>query len=651
MPAQFALRVAILCGFALVMFSIIFFRLWYLQVLSGDKYLKQAQNNQVRDDHGAGAARRDPRPQRARSWSTTAPPSPSSSCPTELPQLAPQAARRSSRASSQVIGMSTDAIEKQLHQQTKDLPANPVTLRRDVSYDLVYYLRENQDSYPGVTVQRVYVRNYPDGTLAAQIYGYVREVTEAAAEGAPLPGAAARRPGRPVRDREHLRQRPARDQRHDPGAGGRGGQPPAGHSSARTQPKPGDNLLLSIDTPVQQAGEAAINSFSTPGAFVAMNVQNGEILGLGSSPTFDPSIFTKPVIPTVDLQAAHQSDTPDAPLTDRAIQGLYPTGSTFKPITAMAALESGVHDAEHDDRRRTGSFSLGAGRHRCTTPGAARTARCSSRRRSRSPPTSSSTTSAPMLYRDGNTSAQEKWASDLGHRPSDRASTCPARSPGCCRRRRGANKLFKEAPDPTARGRASGDPTTSNLATVNWRRPGRPAGRPAPDGGRLRGDRATAATSSARTSGWRSRTRRAASCRRSTPAPQRHLDINPQLPATRSSRGIHMAAQSPGGTSYPVFGNFPIPMAGKTGTAQRPGQPDQSWYVALAPYPNPEDRRRGDDRAGRLRRPGRGARRAADPRRLLQHAPAGGQDGRRQGALAGRRSRPQREPCAAGNPY
>ncbi len=49
LPAQFALRVAILSGFALVMFSIIFFRLWYLQVLSSDKYLKQAQNNQVRD--------------------------------------------------------------------------------------------------------------------------------------------------------------------------------------------------------------------------------------------------------------------------------------------------------------------------------------------------------------------------------------------------------------------------------------------------------------------------------------------------------------------------------------------------------------------------------------------------------------------------
>jgi penicillin-binding protein 2 len=48
-----------------------------------------------------------------------------------------------------------------------------------------------------------------------------------------------------------------------------------------------------------------------------------------------------------------------------------------------------------------------------------------------------------------------------------------------------------------------------------------------------------------------------------------------------------MAAQAPGGTSYAVFGGFPVPVAGKTGTAQRTGQSDQSWYSVLAPYPNP----------------------------------------------------------------
>jgi penicillin-binding protein 2 len=71
------------------------------------------------------------------------------------------------------------------------------------------------------------------------------------------------------------------------------------------------------------------------------------------------------------------------------------------------------------------------------------------------------------------------------------------------------------------------------------------------------------------------------------PAPIRHLNINPSY-RSAIMQGIHEAAQSPGGTSYSVFGNFPIPMAGKTGTAQRPPNPDQSWYVCLAPYPNPK---------------------------------------------------------------
>jgi penicillin-binding protein 2 len=51
--------------------------------------------------------------------------------------------------------------------------------------------------------------------------------------------------------------------------------------------------------------------------------------------------------------------------------------------------------------------------------------------------------------------------------------------------------------------------------------------------------------------------------------------------------GLHLAANEPGGTSYPVFSNFPVPVAGKTGTAERPPNPDQSWYVVMAPYPKP----------------------------------------------------------------
>ena len=64
MSSGFALRVAVLGGIALVMFAVIFFRLWYLQVLSGDKYLAEANNNRIREVRVPGAARRDPRPKR-----------------------------------------------------------------------------------------------------------------------------------------------------------------------------------------------------------------------------------------------------------------------------------------------------------------------------------------------------------------------------------------------------------------------------------------------------------------------------------------------------------------------------------------------------------------------------------------------------------
>jgi penicillin-binding protein 2 len=70
------------------------------------------------------------------------------------------------------------------------------------------------------------------------------------------------------------------------------------------------------------------------------------------------------------------------------------------------------------------------------------------------------------------------------------------------------------------------------------------------------------------------------------PGPRRHVPIKPGSREVILA-GLHDAAQEAGGTSFGVFGGFPVPVAGKTGTAQRPPHPDQSWYAVLAPYPNP----------------------------------------------------------------
>ena len=74
--------------------------------------------------------------------------------------------------------MSLRKVRQTITEQEEVAAGAPVTLRQDVGYDLVYYLEENQRRFPGVTVQRVFVRDYPDGTRAAHVLGSVGEVTE-----------------------------------------------------------------------------------------------------------------------------------------------------------------------------------------------------------------------------------------------------------------------------------------------------------------------------------------------------------------------------------------------------------------------------------------------------------------------------------------
>jgi penicillin-binding protein 2 len=124
-----------------------------------------------------------------------------------------------------------------------------------------------------------------------------------------------------------------------------------------TQPKKGYSLKLTLDLGLQREGEKALqagiglaNANGNPApaaAFVAMDPRNGQVLALGSYPTFDPNKFAHPLTKgeyeTLLGKHDHVPFEP-APLQDRAVSGGYPTGSTFKPITAMGALEAGVLD-------------------------------------------------------------------------------------------------------------------------------------------------------------------------------------------------------------------------------------------------------------------------------------------------------------------
>ncbi|MEK6278249.1 MAG: penicillin-binding protein 2 [Actinomycetota bacterium] len=563
MSSGFALRVALMGGLALIMFAVIFFRLWYLQVLSGDKYLAEANNNRIREIRVTA-----PRGEIVdRNGTVLVGNRTSLALQVNLQKLARgvEARRGELRRLADVSGLSLQRIRREMHRQLLELPSAPVTLRKDVDYDLVYYLQEHQADFPGVVVQRVFVRRYRHGTLAAHLFGNVGEIDSKELKDPRyrdlVPGDEIGKDGVEYEYDRYLRGR-AGATRVQVDSLGR----PKGQLSV-VAPKPGDNLRLTIDSDLQGAGEAAIGAFGLPGAFVAMDVRNGQVLGMGSVPTFDPSIFTRPITPS-QYQSLVSEDT-GAPLANRATTGLYPTGSTFKPITATAALSSG-NLTTTEPYTDTGSITVGgitfenaggAVNGTITLPTALQV--------------SSDVFFYTMGLRMNGTLALQKWSRRLG---LGRATgiDLPAETDGLIPSPAWRNRLYRQKL--TDRPWSAGD--NINLAVGQ---------------GDVQADPLQMAVAYAAIStgkvlrphvGMEIDDSAGRVVQEIAPPPRREVKIDPSYREAILS-GLHAAAQSPGGTSYQVFGGFPVPVAGKTGTAERPGQADQSWYVVLAPYPKP----------------------------------------------------------------
>jgi penicillin-binding protein 2 len=568
--SQFTLRVAILSGVALAMFSIIFFRLWYLQVLSGDRYLAEAQNNQLREIQ-VHAPRGEILDRDGKVLVDNRTALALQVQPQELPTDA-KARNRVIERVSDLAGMSPEEIRKEIRLQTKELPANPVTLKREVDYPLVYYLQEHQTEFPGVSVERVFVRRYERETLGAHIFGYVSEVTAEQLEEPNYqeldPGDMVGQTGLEYQYDSLLRGEDGVTQVQVDALGR-----PRGEPLSSDPPVTGNNLRTTLDLEVQQAGESALASFGgLPGAFVAMDVQDGEILGLGSYPTFDPSIFTRPRLPPALFERLSSEET-GAPLSNRAIQGLYPTGSTFKPITATAALEEGLITPA-TPVSDGGSITVGGIKFQNAGGVAHGTVTM---------PTALQVSSDVYFYKLGieaeNAGGEpiQNWASSLGL-GSATGIDLPAEVDGLIPTPEWRNELYRQGDTDrpwsvgdsinlsVGQGDLQADPLQMAVAYATIANGGdvvRPhlAQRVEDSSGRV--------------------------VQEFNPAPRNHVDIDPGYQDAIMT-GLHSAAMEPGGTSYAVFGGFPVDIAGKTGTAERGVMADQSWYVALAPYPNPE---------------------------------------------------------------
>jgi penicillin-binding protein 2 len=353
---------------------------------------------------------------------------------------------------------------------------------------------------------------------------------------------------------------------------------PTGTPNVVREPEEGDDLVLSIDSGLQAAGESALQSFGLPGGFVAMDVQNGEILALGSNPVFDPSVFAKPVIPPSEYKAL-TSEANDAPLLNRAIAGIYPTGSTFKPITALAALESG--DLTTSEIINDGG-SLKVGDQEFTNAGGAENAHGPVDLRD-ALKVSSDVFFYTLGLRLNDSIEQHEWIQDEAKELGLGEATgidIPGELAGLVPTPEWRNDLYKEGA--TDRPWSVGD--NINLSVGQGDLQANPL--------QMALVYATIANGGEVVRphlGLRAEDPAGRVVQEIEPAPQREAQIDPDARATILD-GLQAAAMEPGGTSYSVFGGFPVEIAGKTGTAEtfRDGVPyDQSWYVALAPADHP----------------------------------------------------------------
>ena len=225
------------------------------------------------------------------------------------------------------------ALDSAAHGQRGRAPYQGVVVRRDISWSGVAAIESRQLELPGVSLAVTPRRLYPFGTLAAHLLGYVGEATpkdleqRAELRMGDLIGKAGIEQ---VRDHE-LRGIPGGEQ-IEVDAAGRGIR-----VLAEEPDIPGYSLVLTIDRDVQAAAEESLEGHN--GAIVALDPNTGEVLALASRPTFDPNVFASGI-----TAAAWRDLTKDPlrPLTNRATQGQYPPGSTFKIVVGTAALEERV---------------------------------------------------------------------------------------------------------------------------------------------------------------------------------------------------------------------------------------------------------------------------------------------------------------------
>lgn len=252
-----------------------------------------------------------------------------------------------------------------LFRQARQTPSQRPVLLEDASPAEIALFSENQYRLPGILQEVAMRREYPYGSLAGHLLGYIGEIPEGLLDS--LEGSGYRLGdliGQMGLEQQYEKELKGRDGIRwiEVDAKGRIVGTPEG--MPRTEPLPGMHVRTTIDLDLQKAAEQALPD-SMSGAVVALDPRSGEILAMCSSPRIDPNIFTLPGRRRAREWSKLALD-PRRPLNNRAIQGTYEPGSTFKIVSSLAGLVSGkVGPYQHFPQACHGGFRFGARVQHC----------------------------------------------------------------------------------------------------------------------------------------------------------------------------------------------------------------------------------------------------------------------------------------------
>ncbi|TLM98717.1 MAG: penicillin-binding protein 2, partial [Actinobacteria bacterium] len=338
---RLAPRFAVLGGVVIAVLGVLLLRLWSMQVLSGPAFAAQAEENRVRE------------------VTTVAP----------RGRILDRAGRElvTNRATLAVVAPASAAEDEELLGKLSsllDIPAaelkDRISSRKeaalalrvvaiDVPMDVVAYISEHGSDFPGIEVQTRAVRVYPQGKLAAHVLGYTGGISEEEIASPEFKGydptdvvgkAGAEKSFESVLQGD----RGVRKLEVDAS-----GQPR--RIISVTDPEPGRDVVLTIDSRVQKIAEKALADAmkdahkqkyyeAKSGAAVALDVRTGEVLAMASAPTYDPTVFLGG-LSTKEWRSLTSTES-EYPLSNRAIMAQYPPASTFKAFTGLAGLQDGI---------------------------------------------------------------------------------------------------------------------------------------------------------------------------------------------------------------------------------------------------------------------------------------------------------------------